>query len=89
VSQLDPLDPFGLRDKISAMHKKNITKEYLACKGSLSLKQRYYDIFEYRQGLADKVWHTLKATGQRFGISGCRVRQIEGRVIYEVEKRIV
>ena len=87
--KFDPLDPFATEIRISTMHKKNITKEYLACKGLLSLKQRYYDIFEYRQGLADGVWHTLKATGQVFGISACRVRQIEGRVRFEVEKRII
>lgn len=84
--KLHPLDRFLLIARISAMHKKNITKEYLAYKNSLGLKQRYYDMFEYRNGLTDGNWHTLKETGQRFGISGGRVRQIEGRVIYEVEK---
>jgi len=71
--------------KITGMQKKNITKEYLTYKNSLGLKQRYYDIFEYRNGITDGKWHTHKETGQRFGISGSRVRQIEGRVIYEIQ----
>ena len=70
------------------MKKKNITKEYLAYKNSLGLRQRYYDIFEYRNSLADGSRHTLEETGQRFGISGGRARQIEARVIFEVENKM-
>jgi DNA-directed RNA polymerase sigma subunit (sigma70/sigma32) len=70
------------------MQKKNITKEYLVYKSSLGLKQRYYDIFEYRHALTDRNWHTLQETGKKFGIGGTRVRQIEARVIFEVDKRL-
>ena len=86
--KFDPLDPFVQITETSAMHKKNITKEYIAYKNSLGLRQCYYDIFEYRNGISDGSWHTQKETGLKFGIGGGRVGQIEARVRFEVENRI-
>ena len=70
------------------MQTKNITEKYLGYKSSLGLKQRYYDIFEYRNGLTDGKVYTQRETGEKFGIGPTRVRQIEARVVFEVQKKI-
>lgn len=59
---------------------------YQVNKHLLLLKDRYFDIFEYRNGLTDGTKHTLEETGKKFGISGGRAGQIEARVWYEVEQ---
>jgi DNA-directed RNA polymerase sigma subunit (sigma70/sigma32) len=59
---------------------------YQVNKHLLKLKDRYYAIFEYRNGVTDGKRHTLKETGMKFGICGGRVGQIEARVWYEVER---
>lgn len=58
---------------------------YKELKHLLKLKERYCEMFEFRNGLKDGVRHTLAETGKNFGgISGNRVRQLEARVIFEV-----
>ena len=59
---------------------------YEKVKPSLKLKERYFEMFEYRYGLADGVRHTLNETGARFGISGNRANQLIARVKYEIEQ---
>jgi DNA-directed RNA polymerase sigma subunit (sigma70/sigma32) len=61
-------------------------KTYQDKKHLLKLKERYFQIFEYRNGITDGVKHTQKETGDKFGISGNRIGQIEARVWYELGK---
>ena len=64
----------------------DLLKKYLAAKSSLNLGERYFAIFELRHGLTDGRGHSLKECGERFGVGPERIRQIEGRVLYEVGK---
>lgn len=59
---------------------------YRAKKHLLALKPRYFEIFEFRNGMVDGKRHTYVETGKRFGISGVRVSQIIARVEYELGK---
>jgi DNA-directed RNA polymerase sigma subunit (sigma70/sigma32) len=68
------------------MHNSSLVARYTKLKPSLNLKQRYFDIFEYRHGMSDGVPHTLAETGEKFGVSGTRAQQIEARVAYEMEQ---
>lgn len=63
-----------------------IIEKYQKFKNRLNLKPRYLRIFEFRQGINDTKPHTLKESGERFGISPGRIRQIVTRVLYELEK---
>ena len=59
-------------------------EHYKRVKHLIKLSDRYFQMFEFRNGLADGTQHTLNETGKRFGdISGNRVRQLEARVIFE------
>ena len=78
-------------DKLEDFHKNNFIqldqmKKYTDKKPLLKLNERYIAIFEYRNGITDGIKHTLKETGQKFGIGPTRARQIEARVWYEIEK---
>ena len=73
--------------------KKLVAEPFLASykqvKHLIKLKERYFDIFEFRNGLKDGTHHTLEETGERFGgISGNRVRQLEARVIFEIGQAV-
>ncbi len=63
----------------------DFVEEYKKRRSSIKLKPRYFDIFDFRYGLADDKKHTLEETGKEFGISGTRVMQITARVQYEIE----
>lgn len=61
-------------------------KNYAANKHRLTyLKARYLEIFEYRVGLADGSFHTLREAGEKYGVKGVRIQQITARVEYELE----
>ena len=66
-----------------------IVGKYNACKSQLKLLPRYFDFFEYRYGISDGKIHTPEETGEKFGVSGSRARQITARVEYEVERIVV
>ena len=59
-------------------------KTYQNKKHLLKLSERYLAFFEYRNGLTDGTKHTLKETGEKFGVGGTRARQIIARVEYEL-----
>ena len=61
-------------------------EKYLANKGTLSIEPRYLEVFEFRMGIADSNTHTYKETGEKFGFSSTRARQLTERVIYELSK---
>lgn len=71
----------------SKKNARDLINRYLRLKSMFNVRDRYFDIFEYRHGVTDGVSHTLAETGKRFGISGTRVDQIEARVLYEIEQR--
>lgn len=65
---------------------KNLIKNYNVTKEKLSrLQPRYFGIFEYWVGITDGTYHTFKESGEHFGVSPERIRQITKRVEYEVE----
>ncbi|MBU6427106.1 hypothetical protein KGQ27_02590 [Patescibacteria group bacterium] len=66
--------------------KENNIQLYKDKKHLLKLRARYFEIFEYRNGISDGSRHTQKETGVKFGISGTRIAQIEARVWYEVNR---
>jgi len=70
------------------MIEEDLITQYQKIKPQLSLKQRYFDIFELRHGLKDGVKHTFKECGEKFGISGTRARQLDARVQYKIQKII-
>ena len=51
---------------------------------TLSLSSREAEIVRYRAGLADGHFHTLVETGERFGITPNRVRQIEAKGLRKI-----
>ena len=53
------------------------------------LTQREAKILEFRYGLADGDPHTLKETGDKFGLTRERIRQIEAKAIKKLRKYIV
>lgn len=68
------------------LDEKTLIKKYQTDKHQLGhLKPRYLEVFEYRLGLTDGSPHSQEETGQKFGVSGTRIRQIEERVKYELE----
>ncbi len=70
------------------MNKPNpsLIKKYTTHKKNLKLLPRYFEIFEFRNGIADGKFHTQEETGQKFKISATRVYQITARMEYELEK---
>ena len=52
------------------------------------LSQREADILRFRYGLADGDPHTLKETGDKFGLTRERIRQIESKSLKKLEKHI-
>lgn len=64
-----------------------VVEKYKSNKHRLGhLQPRYLEIFEYRLGLTDGTPHSQKETGEKFGVTGNRIRQIEERVKYELER---
>ncbi|MEK7464096.1 MAG: hypothetical protein AAB610_03185 [Patescibacteria group bacterium] len=59
-------------------------KQYQEKKHLLKLSERYLVFFEYRNGITDGTKHTLRETGQKFGVGGTRAGQIIARVEYEL-----
>jgi DNA-directed RNA polymerase sigma subunit (sigma70/sigma32) len=68
------------------MNKPNpsLIKKYTSHKKELKLLPRYFEIFEFRNGLTDGEAHTQAETGRKFNISATRVYQMTARVEYEV-----
>lgn len=62
-----------------------LVQKYLSKKGLLKLGLRYFEIFEFSYGLFDGLPHSQTESGKRFGISGTRIRQLVGRVKYELD----
>ena len=52
------------------------------------LSQREADILRFRYGLADGDPHTLKETGEKFGLTRERIRQIEAKSLNKLRKYI-
>ena len=52
------------------------------------LSKREADILRFRYGLADGDPHTLKETGDKFGLTRERIRQIESKSLKKLEKHI-
>ncbi len=52
------------------------------------LTQREADILRFRYGLADGDPHTLKETGDKFGLTRERIRQIESKALTKLRKHI-
>jgi RNA polymerase primary sigma factor len=52
------------------------------------LTQREADILRFRYGLTDGDPHTLKETGDRFGLTRERIRQIESKALSKLRKYI-
>jgi DNA-directed RNA polymerase sigma subunit (sigma70/sigma32) len=67
----------------------DINKKYLKAKASLTLPPRYFEVFEFRHGLVDGTTHSLKESGERFGVSSTRIGQMEARVFYEIEEFLI
>jgi len=62
-------------------------KQYAANKHRLTyLRPRYLEIFEYRVGLVDGSFHTLREAGEKYGVKWVRIQQITARVEYELEQ---
>lgn len=68
------------------MDEEKLIQNYKTHKEELKLRPRYLAIFEFRNGLFDGRFHTLKESGGKFGVSGNRIYQIEARVKYELER---
>ncbi len=68
------------------MDREKLIQNYKTYKEELKLKPRYLAIFEFRNGLINGNSHTLKESGNKFGISGNRIYQIEARVKYELKR---
>ena len=52
------------------------------------LTEREADILRFRYGLADGDPHTLKETGEKFGLTRERIRQIESKALNKLRKYI-
>jgi DNA-directed RNA polymerase sigma subunit (sigma70/sigma32) len=63
----------------------DVDKKYSALKSASTLHPRYFEVFEFRHGLINGKPHTLKECGEHFGVSSERIRQVEARVLYEME----
>ncbi|MDB6080993.1 MAG: hypothetical protein JWO53_265 [Chlamydiia bacterium] len=63
----------------------DLIKKYTSRKKDLKLLPRYFDIFEFKNGLTEGKFHTQVDTGKKFKISATRVYQLMARVEYELE----
>jgi RNA polymerase primary sigma factor len=50
------------------------------------LTERERAILDYRGGISDKVVHTLEETGQMFGVTRERIRQIEAKALEKIRQ---
>ena len=51
-----------------------------------ALSERERSVLEFRYGLKDGVNHSLQAAGERLGVTGERVRQIEARALGKLRR---
>ncbi len=62
-------------------------KQYRAVKHLLTkMPERYFRVFEFRNGITNGTRHSQRETGEKFQISRERVGQLEARVWYEVQE---
>jgi DNA-directed RNA polymerase sigma subunit (sigma70/sigma32) len=81
-------DRKGVKSEAMNQHDDKPTLEqYRSVKHLLrTVPERYFHVFEFRNGITDGNKHTSRETGQRFLITTTRVRQLEARVWYEVQQ---
>jgi DNA-directed RNA polymerase sigma subunit (sigma70/sigma32) len=62
-----------------------IPKKYLLVKPALTLRPRYFEVFEFMYGITDGELHPPKECAAHFEVSTTRIRQLEARVLDALE----
>ena len=71
------------------MTKINLIEKYVMVRHKLKATERELKIFELRNGVFENNKHTFVEIGEMFSISSSRVRQLNGKVEYLIEKSVI